>query len=274
MNRTMRSINRVIKTVAVTGTVVMLSASLAACGKTSSATTDPEVLEDMPSITDADIDLDALNKSVESIQDLDLGPVVDDASDPVAEDSSDPEKPAAEPADESSSEVTKYSYADVTISGNDIKLVSNGGLNGSTVLYGDKDLNGFLDYVDSVVLEEGRTINRDLFYELLSFMLVDKKLVSDFDEIENNMFMALAVANNFHDTEVEIRECHLNADNAVDYHYYVTIYGKEDKWIVNYGDRTFFMNDGATEYVTEMFKNDYLAVWLMAIDDYYGIERP
>jgi hypothetical protein len=31
------------------------------------------------------------------------------------------------------------------------------------------------------------------------------------------------------------------------------------------------MNDGATEYVSEMFKDEYLAVWLMAIEDYYGI---
>ena len=253
----------------------MLAASLAACGETNSATYDPKELKDMPSVPDADIDLDALNKSVESIQNLDLGLGSNEAPASVAEDSVDPEMTTAEPADESSSaDVKNYSYADVTITGNDIKLVSNGGLNGSTVLYGDKDLNGFLEYVDSVVLEEGRTINRELFYELLAFMLVDKDLVTDFADIEDDMLMALAVANNFHDTEVTIRECHLNADNAVDYHYDVTIYGKEDKWIVNYGDRTFFMNDGATKYVTEMFKNEYLAVWMMAIDDYYGIERP
>ena len=84
--------------------------------------------------------------------------------------------------------------------------------------------------------------------------------------------MALAVANNFHDTDVSIRDCYLNAKNAMEYHYHVTMYGKDDTWLVNYGDRTFYMNDGATEYVTDMFKDDYLAIWWMSADEYYGVD--
>ncbi|MBR1599324.1 MAG: hypothetical protein IJ661_10515 [Lachnospiraceae bacterium] len=60
------------------------------------------------------------------------------------------------------------------------------------------------------------------------------------------------------------------ANNAADYHYSLTAYGAEDTWLVNYQDRTFYMRDGAAEYVTDMFKDDYLAIWMMAVDDYYG----
>jgi hypothetical protein len=31
------------------------------------------------------------------------------------------------------------------------------------------------------------------------------------------------------------------------------------------------MNDGKTEYVSGMFKDEYLAVWMVAIEDYYGL---
>ena len=86
------------------------------------------------------------------------------------------------------------------------------------------------------------------------------------------MMMALAVANNFHDSNVKIKSCFIDANNAAEYRYNLTAYGAEDIWVANYQDRTFYMNDGATEYVSTMFKDEYLAVWLMAIDDYYGIQ--
>ena len=31
------------------------------------------------------------------------------------------------------------------------------------------------------------------------------------------------------------------------------------------------MNNGGTEYVSDMFKDEYLAVWLMAVDEYFGL---
>jgi hypothetical protein len=52
----------------------------------------------------------------------------------------------------------------------------------------------------------------------------------------------------------------------------VTAYDKDDTWVVNYRDRTMYMNDGKTEYVSQMFKNEYLAVWMVAIEDYYGLK--
>ncbi|MBR5406674.1 MAG: hypothetical protein IK111_03415 [Lachnospiraceae bacterium] len=221
----------------------------------------------------ADIDLDSLNKSIDAINDLKFDIGSDTGSDSnntesnavQAGDSSDSTK------DEPSGEKTVYSFTDVYADENDLTVIPNGGMNASTVLYGGKDLKGFLDYVDSNVLEKGRTINRDFFYDMLAVMMVDKDLSSDADSIEKNLIMSLAMANNFHDTDVKINDCYLNAANAAEYRYHVTAYGKDDTWVVNYRDRTMYMNDGKTEYVSEMFKDEYLAVWMVAIEDYYGL---
>ncbi len=208
-----------------------------------------------------DIDLDSLNEAVDAMKDLDLNTDID-------ADIKEPEVP--ETPEVSNEDKVNYSYADVIYEGNNIRVVPNGGLNSSTVFAAGKDLGGFLDYVDSKVLEEGRYINRDLFYDILATMLVDKDLSPGFENSERNMIMALAMANNFHDIKVKIRECNLDANNAAEYKYQVTAFDKDDTWIVNYNDRTVFFNDGKTEYHSDMFKDEYLAVWFVAIDEYYG----
>ncbi len=211
-----------------------------------------------------EIDLDKLNEAAELVKDLDLDTDIDvDFDDPdIPEVPDDIEAPAGDEVN--------YSYTDVLRNGEDITVTPNGGLNGSTVLANGKDLGGFLDYVDSTVLEKGRTINRDLFYDLLAIMLVDKDLSSDFEDIEKNMIMALAMANNFHDTDVAVKDCYLNANNAAEYRYHVKAFGKDDTWIVNYNERSVYFNDGKTEYSSDMFKDEYLAMWMIAIEEYYG----
>jgi len=224
--------------------------------------------------TNADIDLDSLNKSVESIKNLKFDTDVNTNSQDKdtkadaekTDDASDAS--AAAPAGDK----TEYSFTDVYRNGTDLTVIPNGGLNAATVLHAGKDLGGFLDYIDSVVLEKGRTINRDFFYDMLAIMLVDKDLSSDEDSIEKDLIMSLAMANNFHDTVIKIHDCYLDANNAADYVYHLNIYGKDDTWIVNYRDRTVYMNSGKTEYVSQMFKDEYLAVWMVAIEDYYGIK--
>lgn len=71
---------------------------------------------------------------------------------------------------------------------------------------------------------------------------------------------------------VKINDCYLNANNAAEYYYHVTAYGQDDTWLVNYRDRTVFFNDGKTEYKSDMFKDEYLAIWMGAINEYYGID--
>ena len=215
---------------------------------------------------DSDFDLDKLNEAVDSMNDLDFDTDIN------LEDEAGFDEPAG-PA-QGEGDFTKYSYADVTTAGTDITVVPNGGLNSSTKLFkgNSKDLDGFLDYVDDVVLEEGRTINRDFFYGMLACMLVDNNLISDQDSIERNMIMALAMANNFHDMKVVINSCDLDANNADIYRYHVTAYDdKDDIWVVNYNESTVFFADGNTEYHSSMFENEYLAVWMVAIEEYYGL---
>ena len=103
-------------------------------------------------------------------------------------------------------------------------------------------------------------------------MLVDKELSSDINSIEKNIIMALAMANNFYDADVKIKECYLDANNAAEYHYKLSAYGKDDTWLVNYGKRTIYFNDGATEYSSDMFKDEYLALWMTAFEEYYGVK--
>lgn len=228
--------------------------------------------------TDADIDLDSLDDAISALDDLNLDTDLDiDFDDQDLPDfTTDDEIDETDLNDDDSSDLpsgdkTVYSYTDVYRDGNDITVIPNGGLNAFTELYGGKDLDGFLDYVDSTVLEEGRTINREFFYEILAIMLVDENMSSDIDSIEKNMIMALAMANNFHDTDVTIRQCYLNANNAAEYRYKVNAYGKDDIWVVNYGKRTIYFNDGKTEYSSDLFRDDYLALWMVAIEEYYGI---
>ena len=215
---------------------------------------------DTGSDTDTDINFNALDKSVEAINNLTFDTNVSTGS-------KDGDTAKTDP----SGEKTVYSFCDVYADGNDLTIIPNGGLNSRTALLRGKDLNGFLDYVDSEVLEKGRNINRDFFYDMLAVMLVDKDLSSDEISIEKNIIMSLAMANKFYDTDVKINDCYINAANAAEYRYHVTAYGKDDTWVVNYRDRTMYMNDGKTEYVSEMFEDENLAVWMVAIEDYYGI---
>ena len=213
-----------------------------------------------------DVDLDELNKAIDDIKNMDLTGDLDvnvnkQEEEDQSGDTGTEEKPAGD--------LTKYGYADVYISGTDITIVPNGGLNGKTVLYNGKDLDGFLDYIDDVVLEPGRKINRDFFYGVLTSMLVDESLVTEYDEIQKDVTMALMMANNFHDIDVTVKDCYLDGNKASEYHYHVKAFGKDDEWVVDYGKQTVFFNAGKTEYHSDMFKSEYLAVWMVAIDEYY-----
>ena len=295
-----------IKISTITMTAISMAMLLTACGGSASNSQPASGVEQEAGSADAtdsgsvnaDINLDALNESVKAIQDLNLTGDVSTASSDLGDSSADAksndtsaatedtatedttaatETTAADTADASADskpqgDYTPYSYTDVYRNGNDLTVIPNGQLNASTVLFENKDFAGFLDYVDSTVLEEGRTINRELFYGLLSTMLIDKELSEERPEsIEKYMMMALAIANNFHNLDVSVKDCYLDANNAAEYHYTIKTTDRDDIWIINYEKRSIYMNDGKTEYVSDLFKDEYLAVWLMSIEDYYGI---
>lgn len=217
-------------------------------------------------------DFSSLNDAVDAINDLDLNTDVS-VDVPDTDETGLDESAKEEIREEPSGDVMKYGFVDVTKDGNIAHVVPNGGLNSKTDIFGNgKDLGGFLDYVDSTVLEKGRTINRDFFYQMYAIMQVDMELNSNLHDAEGNMVMALAMANNFYNLDVKINSCDIDVNNAADYRYNVTEYGKDDVWLVNYGKRTVYFNDGKTEYSSTMFNDEYLAAWLMAIEDYYGVD--
>ena len=244
--------------------IIMAVYSLSGCGSQNDYEEDDEIdidIDDIESDVSTDIDFDKLNESIDNISNLDFSADVNTDN----EDEEEEDMPVAD----YEGDKTVYSFTDVFTNGNDLTVIPNGGMNGTTVLANGKDLNGFLDYVDSNVLEEGRTIDRDFFYDLFAIMLVDKDLSSNFERNKKNMIMALAMANNFYGVDVKINDCYLDANNAAEYQYHVTAQGKDDTWKVNYAERTVFFNDGATEYTSDMFKDEYLAIWLVAIEEYY-----
>ncbi|MBO4900405.1 MAG: zinc-ribbon domain-containing protein [Lachnospiraceae bacterium] len=208
-------------------------------------------------LDDLNLDLDTLNSEIEEIGELDLD--LDNATGSTETSSG---------ADESYS----YDYVDVSYSGNTVTITPNGKLNGSTVLWGGKDLDGLCDYIDDEVLEAGRYINRDLLYDLIAIDVVDESMYTEFEDIELNLLMACALANNFHDTDVRVRDCVIDSAKPTDYAYDVKAYGKDDTWIINYKDKTVYFNNGGTEYVSDMFNDDYMVVWMVAVEEYYGIE--
>ena len=249
--------------------------SITSCGTGTEKATYKFDESEMPKVEDAnsDINVSKLQDAAENIKNLDLSQGAgNDSVQESTETAKENDTQTSETQDEPAGEKTSYSFVDVTRTDKGLYMVANGGMNGSTVLFAGKDRLGLLDYVDNTVLEKGRTINRDMLYDQLAYMLVDDELSADEEKREKHLMMALAVANNFHDVDVNIKSCVIDANNAADYHYNLTAYGAEDTWLVNYQDCKFYMHDGATEYFTDMFKDEYLAVWLFAIEDYYGIK--
>lgn len=222
------------------------------------------------SLEDLDIDIEGLDDAIESMESLDFSDSLDSSE---SDFDLDTDTDAGSFDESSDVQSIAYSYVDVTIDGNDATIVPNGRLNGSTVFYGGKDLEGLLDYIDGEVLQTGRYINRDFFYDLLSTMLVDESAYSEFEDIESNMIMCLAMADNFYNIDVRVESCDLALDNAAEYNYNVKAEGRDDTWIINYGERTIYFNNGSTEYSSDMFKDEYLALWMMAVDDYYGYQQ-
>ncbi|MCR5595059.1 MAG: zinc ribbon domain-containing protein [Lachnospiraceae bacterium] len=163
-----------------------------------------------------------------------------------------------------------YKYADAVFEDNIITITPNGSMNDSTIVYGGKDMGGLCDFIDANVLESGRTLNRDLFYDLLSISLVDPSMYSDEKDIEMSMIYAFATANNFFGMDLDVTECVIDKNTPSDYKYTVKAEGKSDKWIINYKDKTVYFNDGATEYTSDMYNPEYLAIWSVVIEEYFN----
>ncbi len=152
----------------------------------------------------------------------------------------------------------------------------NGKVNGSTELRPGKDLEGLCDFIDSQVLEDGKKIDRDLLYDLISVNIVDSSLVADDKNLENNLMYCLTFANEFSGQNLRVDSCMYENANPNLYYYDIDKgNGDYDTWLVNISEGTLSMNYGETEYESAgqygMFSTDTLSIWVTVIDMYYEI---
>lgn len=165
-----------------------------------------------------------------------------------------------------------YQYAFVNVKGGDDGLIyvyPNGTVNDDTVLYNDKTLGGLCDYVDEKVLEEGRTINREFLCDLVALQVIDPELITDYTRFNNTMIYCLTIANEFHSIDVDVKDLILDNKDQAKQTFEVVAEGKEDSWILDGHEKKFYLNNGNTEYTSSMFDPQTMAVWSIALDEYF-----
>ena len=162
-----------------------------------------------------------------------------------------------------------YAFVSVKYNGNKTIIVPNGTVGDDTVLYNDKNLGGLCDYIDSKVLEDGRTINRKFLYGLVSVQIVDPQLMQSYDQFNRAMIYCLTIANEFYANDVTLVDLVLDAAENTKQSFDVLFDGKANTWILDGHENKFYLNDGETEYISTMFDAETMAVWSLVLDQYF-----
>ena len=162
-----------------------------------------------------------------------------------------------------------YAFVSVKYDGNKTIIVPNGTVGDDTVLYNDKNLGGLCDYIDSKVLEDGRTINRKFLYGLVSVQIVDPQLMRSYDQFNRAMIYCLSIANEFYANDVTLVDVVLDAAENTKQSFDVLFDGKANTWILDGHENKFYLNNGATEYVSTMLDPETMAVWSLVLDQYF-----
>ena len=173
----------------------------------------------------------------------------------------------------------EYSYATAVVYDDCMYLEGKGVINDNTVIYTDKTIGGFCDYVEKEVLEDGRKLDRRLLYSLLEVHLVDDSYYKGDNNaayFEQTMMYCMMFANEFPDMNMKLDSCMYYTDEPTTYYYVLDIGEKSDTWTVDYNKKEIYMNDGKTEYKSageySMFSDKTKMTWMIAIDKYFGIQ--
>ena len=199
--------------------------------------------------------------------------------DVVVEDDTAPDVDTVDPAvdftTDSDAASVVYAYADVYDMGDSVRIVPNNTVNDDTVIWNDKTIGGFCDFVDSEVLSEGNKIDRDLLYQLVAIHVIDPSIVSDDHVFEILMKYCVVVCNEFGNTGAAFNEASFNKEAPNTYVYSVEVNGKSSNWTIDYDEQKVLLNDGKTEYSSAgefgMFAEKTMASWTYIIDQYFGI---
>ena len=166
-----------------------------------------------------------------------------------------------------------YSFAGVAYGEKALYVVPSGFVNDNTVLWNGKTAGEFADFVDSDVLEDGRTLNRKLFYDLISVYLVDPTLSQDPVIFENSMIYLTTFTNQFYDMDVQVEALGIPFTEQNRYRFKIKSYGNDDVWIADPTNNEFYFNNGKTEYNSSMYEDKTLANWLLAVEVFFEMEK-
>lgn len=162
-----------------------------------------------------------------------------------------------------------YAYVNVRIDGTNLVVIPNGTVNDDTVIYNEKTLGALCDYIDSNVLDSGRTINRKFLYGLVSTQVIDPQMMSSYEQFNTTMTYCLTIANEFYNMDVTLNDLILDTADNTKQVFEVTAEGKEDSWILDGHGKKFYLNGGSTEYTSSMFDAQTMAVWSFVVDDFF-----
>ena len=278
--------NRKIITFLLCGTLLLSAASCGASGKQANADLSKPVEETAEEVDAAVMDEvgDELQEVEDSLSDASAEVeetlpeaaeeiIEESESDASASDDAESEETASDDAASDSEDYdAAYAFVNVKFDGDKLIVVPNGTVNDSTLIYEDKTLGGLCDYIDSTVLEEGRTINRDFLYDLISVEVIDPQLYQDYDSFSRTLCMSLSIANEFSTIDVDLKDMILDTTDQAKQVFEVNAEGKDTSWILDGHEYKFYLNDGNTEYTSSMFDPETLAVWSVVLDQYFEVE--
>ena len=274
--------NRKIITFLLCGTLLLSAAGCGASGKQANADLSKPVEETAEEVDAAVMDEagDKLQEVEDSLSDTSLPDVsaeveesLPEAAEEIIEESESDASASEETASDSEEYDAEYAFANAKFDGDKIIVVPNGTVNDSTFIYEDKTLGGLCDYIDSNVLEEGRTINRDFLYDLISVEVIDPQLYQDYDSFSRVMYMSLSIANEFSTIDVDLKDMILDTTDQAKQVFEVNAEGKDTTWILDGHEYKFYLNDGSTEYTSSMFDPETLAVWSVVLDQYFEVKE-
>ena len=284
--------NRKIIAFLLCGTLLLSAAGCGASGKQANADLSKPVEETAEEVDAAVMDEagDKLQEVEDSLSDTSLPDVsaeVEESLPEAAEEIIEESESEASASDDAESEANasddaasgsedydaSYAFANAKFDGDKIIVVPNGEVNDSTFIYEDKTLGGLCDYIDSTVLEEGRTINRDFLYDLISVEVIDPQLYQDYDSFSRTLYMSLSIANEFSTIDVDLKDMILDTTDQAKQVFEVNAEGKDTTWILDGHEYKFYLNDGNTEYTSSMFDSETLAVWSVVLDQYFEVEE-
>lgn len=274
--------NRKIIAFLLCGTLLLSAAGCGASGKQANADLSKPVEETAEEVDAAVMDEagDKLQEVEDSLSDASLPDVsaeveesLPEAAEEIIEESESEASASDDAASGSEDYDASYAFANAKFDGDKIIVVPNGEVNDSTFIYEDKTLGGLCDYIDSTVLEEGRTINRDFLYDLISVEVIDPQLYQDYDSFSRTLYMSLSIANEFSTIDVDLKDMILDTTDQAKQVFEVNAEGKDTSWILDGHEYKFYLNDGSTEYTSSMFDPETLAVWSVVLDQYFEVEE-